>query len=145
MNIYPNNLSGLEILLKRAAGELPNPSMFETIPMKLAQIEKGRVTIEAMAHEHHLNPAGNAHGGFIASVMDSVMSASIRSILENGADLTTIELNVKYMKPVPPKLKIIAEGKLVKASKQIGVAEGFLRDESGSLYAFATTSCMIFR
>ena len=145
MKIDIKNLSGLEILKKRAAGELPNPSMFKTIPMEILIVEKGHAVFEAVAGDLHLNPAGTVHGGFIATVMDSVMSASIRSVLDAGSDLTTMEINVKYLKPVPHGVKLIADAQLINTTKRVGVAEGTLKDEAGNLYAFATTSCMIFR
>jgi len=139
------NLTGMEFLRKRAAGELPNPSMSITVPMKITLIETNRVIMEAQGDERHLNPSNTIHGGFIATVLDSVMSASIRTILKAGEDLTTMEINVKYLKPVLPGVELFAEGRVINISNRIGTAEGTLKNDAGELLAFATTSCMIFR
>jgi uncharacterized protein (TIGR00369 family) len=138
-------LTGIEYLRKRRSGEIPEPSMSETIPMKITHIEPGRVLIEAEGGERHLNPSNTLHGGFIAAVMDSVMAASVRTTLGAGEDLTTIEINIKYLKPALPGVKLIAEGRLVNTSNRIGTAEGTLKNEAGELFAFATITCMIFR
>ncbi|MCL1911338.1 MAG: PaaI family thioesterase [Leptospirales bacterium] len=139
------NLNGIEYLQKRVTGELPEPSMNVTVPIKITLVEAGRVLMEAIGGGKHLNPANTIHGGFIATVMDSVMAASIRTTLKAGEDLTTIEINVKYLRPALPETKLFAEGRLVNVSRRIGTAEGTLKNDAGELLAFATISCMIFR
>ena len=139
------NLDGIEYLRKRISGELPEPPMLVTVPTRIIHVETGRVIMETIGDDRHLNPASTIHGGFIATVMDSVMAASIRTILKAGEDLTTIEINVKYLKPALPGIKLFAEGNLVNVTKRIGTAEGALKNDAGELLAFATISCMIFR
>ena len=138
-------LTGIEYLNKRASGELPEPSMSRTVPIKMILIEEGRVVMEAMGDDRHLNPSNTIHGGFIATIMDSVMSATIRTMLKAGEDLTTIEINVKYLKPALPGVKLLAEGRLINTSRRIGTAEATMKNDAGELLAFATISCMIFR
>ena len=138
-------LSGLEILQRIARGEIPHPTIAETIPMKFAFAEEGHVIFEAMANEKHINPMGGVHGGFIATVMDSVTGCAVHSVLEAGVPFGTIELNVKMVRPVPSHTKLIAEGTLINISRSLGVSEGTLKDEAGKLYAHATSTCMIIR
>ena len=138
-------LSGLEILQGIANGDIPHPTIAETIPMTFAFAEKGHVVFEAMANEKHINPMGGVHGGFIATVMDSVTGCAVHSMLEAGIPFGTIELNVKMVRPVPLHTKLIAEGRLINISRSLGVSEGTLKDEAGKLYAHATTTCMIIR
>ncbi|WP_316248489.1 hotdog family protein [Cupriavidus campinensis] len=37
-----------------------------------------------------------------------------------------------------------AEGNVVSLTNQIGIAEGRLTDAQGKLYAYATTTCLLF-
>jgi acyl-coenzyme A thioesterase PaaI-like protein len=37
-----------------------------------------------------------------------------------------------------------AEGKVVNVGGQVGIAEARLTDADGKLYAFATTTCLVF-
>ncbi|WVM91573.1 PaaI family thioesterase [Halopseudomonas pachastrellae] len=44
--------------------------------MQVKLAEEGRVVFEATADESHTNPLGGVHGGFAATVMDSVTGCS---------------------------------------------------------------------
>ncbi|MFT5220511.1 MAG: hypothetical protein ACI9LO_002685 [Planctomycetota bacterium] len=138
-------MSGLEMLRAIINGELPHPSIAATIPMVFVEADAGRVLFEARAGERHLNPLGGVHGGFIATVLDSVTGCAVHSMLEAGVDYATIDLNVKMLRPVPRDSRLIAEAKVINISKSLGVSEGTLKDENGKLLAHATCSCLIKR
>jgi len=138
-------MSGLEIIQAIIEERLPHPSIAETIPMKFLEAEEGRVLFEATASEQHMNPMGGTHGGFASTVMDSVTGCAVHTMLEPGATYGTIDLVVRMVRPVPLNIRLIAEGKIVNISRSLGVSEGALKDESGKLYAHATSSCMIKR
>ncbi len=49
------------------------------------------------------------------------------------------------MRPLTGKTgPIRAEGKVVSLTTQIGIAEGRIVDTRGKLYAYATTTCLVF-
>lgn len=138
-------MTGLEGLQAMVTGDVPQPSMSKVIPHTGVFAEHGRVVFEAIADERHLNPLGAVHGGFLATVMDSVTACAIYSALDGATAYSTIELNVKMMRPVPLNTPLIAEGKLINLSKSLGIAEGTLKDSEGKLYGHATATCMIKR
>lgn len=135
--------SGLQIMQAMAQGEIPHPSITETMPMKCSLAEKGRVVFEVKADARHLNPLGGIHGGFAATVLDSVTGCVVHTMLEAGVGYATVDLNVKMLKPVPINTELIAEGLIIKVSASLGVSEGTLKDENGNLYAHSTATCMI--
>lgn len=143
MNIH--QLSGYEILGKVKEGALPHPSMAATIPMKIVAVEKGMVEFEALAGDQHLNPMGGVHGGFAATVLDSVTGCTIHSTLAAGESYTTVDLNIKMLKPVPRAKALRARGRVINISKRIGISDATLTDAEGNIYAHATSTCMIFR
>lgn len=138
-------MSGLEVMQAMIEGKIPPPSMTKTIPMKCIAAEYGRVTFEATADDRHLNPMGGVHGGFAATVLDSVTGCVVHSALEPGVNYGTIELNVKMLKAIPLNTRLIAEGHIINISKSLGISEATLKDGAGKIYAFATATCMIFR
>lgn len=138
-------LNGLEYMQAVVAGVIDKPAMAETVPMQCTAAESGGVRFTARADSRHLNRAGNVHGGFTATVMDSITSCALRTVLEAGAGFVTIELNVKMLKPVPRDVELVGEGKLIHASKRLGSAEGRLLDDRGNLCAHATATFMISR
>jgi len=137
------NLTGLEILQAMIRGEIPTPSMCSTLPMQLVEVEKGRVVFHASANEKHLNPMGGVHGGFAATVLDSVTGCVIHSMLEVGVGYGTIDLSIKMTRPIPRDEVIIAEGTIVNISKSLGISEAKLKNKEGKLLATATATCMI--
>ena len=138
-------LTGLEYMQQVVAGAIPMPAMAETVPMKCTAASPGAVTFHARADQRHLNRANNVHGGFTATVMDSVTSCALRTGLEAGVGFVTIELNVKLLKPVPRDTDLRAEGKLINVSKRLGVSEARLFDDQNRLCAHATATFMLSR
>ena len=149
MSVQPmqnhNTLTGLEYMQAVVAKKIPMPPMAETIPMQCIAAEAGMVTFSARADDRHLNRANNVHGGFTATVMDSVTSCALRTALEAGAGFVTIELNVKMLRPVPSHVDLRAEGKLINVSRRLGTAEARLFDDKGKLCAHSTATFVVSR
>ncbi len=147
MSAEPNrdSLSGLEFMQAIVEEKIPMPAMAQTIPMKCIAAESGAVTFWARADGRHTNRSDNIHGGFAATVMDSVASCALRTLLEPGARFVTIELNVKLLRPVPRDTDLRGEGKAIHVSRQLGVSEARLFDAAGKLCAHCTATFVITR
>ena len=134
-------MTGLELMQAMLDGKLPPPSISTTIPMQGVAVESGN----ARADERHLNPLGAVHGGFAATVMDTVTGCAVHTLLGAGEGYGTIDLNVKMTRPVPRDVDLVAEGKVINLSRSLAVSEGTLKDAEGKLYAHATATCMLMR
>lgn len=141
----PQSMSGLEFLQASFSGALPRASIAETMGMKSADVEKGKFTLRAVADARHLNPMGGVHGGFAATVLDSVTACAVHSMLEAGVGYATVDLNIKMLRPVPLNEELLAEGVAIHVSRTIGVAEGRLTTADGKLLATAAATCVIRR
>src|SRR5262249_28422567 len=139
------DLTGLEIIQAFVEGRVPGPSIMETIPMRFAEVQKGQVRFHARADHRHLNPMGGVHGGFAATVLDSVTGCAVHTMLDKGVSYGTVDLNVKMLRPVPRDVDLIAEAKVIHLSRSLGVSEGTLKTEDGKLLAHATASCFVRR
>jgi uncharacterized protein (TIGR00369 family) len=126
-------------------GTFPHPSMADTIPMRAVEAGPGYVKFTVRADGRHLNPLGGVHGGFAATVLDSVTGCALHTLLDTGVGYGTVDLNVKMLRAVPRDRELVAEGKVIHVSKSLGVAEGSLRDADGTLLAHATCTCAILR
>ncbi|CAH0442593.1 hypothetical protein LMG9673_03408 [Ralstonia pseudosolanacearum] len=124
--MHPSQPSGRQWLRAMARGELPRASISDTIPMTLASIDAGSVRFTARADKRHLNPLGGVHGGFAATVPDSVTGYAIHSMLEAGVGYGTVDLNVKRVQAVPVDTPLVAEGRVLHVSRTIDVSEGTL-------------------
>ncbi len=141
----PMEMTGLEFLQAMIKGHIPPASISKTIPMQPTEISEGSVTFQAQADHNHLNPLGGVHGGFAATVLDSVTGCAVHTMLPAGVGYGTIDLNVKMCRPIPQNQALIATGKVINLSKNLGISEGKIIDEEGKLYAYATATCMIIR
>ena len=139
------NMSGLELLSAMVDGGLPPPSISETIPMKMDVIEKGNVKFIVKADSRHLNPVGGVHGGFAATVLDSVTGCAVHSTLDAGVGFGTVDLNIKMMRPIPINTQLFAVGRVINISRNLAVSEGDIKDAEGKIYAHATCTCSIIR
>lgn len=140
-----SSMSGLEQMSLFVAGKVPPPSMAVTMNTEVAEVRYGEVVMHCKAGEGHLNPMGGVHGGFAATVLDSVTGCAVHSALMSGASYGTVDLSVKLVRPIPIGKRLRAEGRLMNLSKSVAIAEGRILDETGKLYAHATCTCMILR
>lgn len=138
-------IDGLKLLKGMISGIYPPPPMASTIPMGIVMAEPGKIVFTARAGKQHLNPLGGVHGGFAATVLDSVTGCAIHTMLDSGVGYATVDLNIKMLRPVPIDTELTATGKVINISTSIGVSEGVLEDSSGKIYAHATATCMILR
>ena len=141
----PAIMTGLELMQAMLDGTIPPPGISITVPMQGVAVESGKVVFQARADERHLNPLGAVHGGFAATVMDTVTGCAVHTLLAAGEGYGTIDLNVKMMRPVPRNVDLVAEGNVINMSRSLAVSEGTLKDAEGKLYAHATATCMLMR
>jgi uncharacterized protein (TIGR00369 family) len=64
--------------------------------------------------------------------------------LEAGETFTTVELKINFLKPVW-SARLTAVGEVIKGGRTIALTECRITDESGSLVAYATSTCMTLR
>ena len=138
-------LSGLEYLRKIAHGDLPMAPISVLMNVTGAEVGEGQMVFTAQPLECHYNPIGLVHGGFAATLLDSVMACAIHSRLPQGQAYTTLDLNTHYVRAITLETgPVRAEGKVVHLGARMATAEGRVIDAQGRLYAHATTTCMVF-
>jgi uncharacterized protein (TIGR00369 family) len=138
-------LSGLEILRRMIAGELPPPPFAITMDIEGAEADEGRVVFVGRPREAFLNPLGTIHGGWIATILDSAMACAVHSTLEAGRMYTTTSMTVNYVRPLGPSADAVrCEGTVTYRGARLATAEGKLFDARGRLIAHGSETCMIF-
>jgi uncharacterized protein (TIGR00369 family) len=138
-------LTGLEFLRAMMEGHIPRASIAETVPMKPVEVASGYIKFSCKADKRHINPLGGVHGGFAATVLDSVTGCAVHTMLEAGVGYGTIDLDIKMLRPVPLEKELWAEGRVTHLSRKLGISAGTLKDSEGNLYALATATCMLYR
>jgi len=126
------------------AGDVEPPPVAKLVGFAMTDVEPGRAVFEMDVGPQHSSPLGTVHGGIVCDLVDAAMGCSHASLLEEGETFTTLELKINFMKPVW-RGHLVAEGKVIKSGRTIGLVEGRVTDESGSLIAYATSTCMTLR
>jgi len=138
------NLSGIDFLRGVRDGTIQPAPIQELIGMKLVEVDPGRAVWEVVPGEQHYNPIGTVHAGIAATLLDSAMACAVHSSIPLGKGYTTLEFKINMVRAVTIKSGVLrAIGKVVHGGKTTATAEGRLEDASGTLYAHATTTCII--
>jgi uncharacterized protein (TIGR00369 family) len=136
--------TGVELIQAIFDGRLPQPGAAVTLGMEGVSAEAGRVVFALEPGPEHGNPMGTTHGGVLATMLDSAMTCAVQSRLPAGVWATTLELSVRFLKPIPPGVgRVQAEGTAVQVGGRVGTAEGRLTGPDGTLYATAATTCLV--
>jgi uncharacterized protein (TIGR00369 family) len=93
----------------------------------------------------HYNPIGSVHGGYAATMLDSVMGLAVHSMLPAGSGYTTLEVKVSFIRGMTKDTgQVRSEGRILNVGRRAASAEARITDAKGRLLAHATTTCLIF-
>jgi uncharacterized protein (TIGR00369 family) len=137
--------TGLEVMQAMMNAELPYAAIARTLDFTIVEVSAGHAVFQGTPLAQHLNPLGTVHGGWIATLLDSALGCSVHTMMPAGRGYTTAELSVNYVKAVTPRVqRVRAEGKVIHCGRQLATAEARLVGPDGTLYAHATTTCLVF-
>lgn len=138
-------LSGLEMMQAMLRGELPYPTIAQTLDFTIIEVTPGHAVFQGSPGPAHLNPMGTVHGGWFATLLDSAVGCAVHTRMAPGQGYTTAELSVNIVRALTPKVsRVRAEGRVIHCGRQLATAEARLVGPDGTLYAHATTTCLVF-
>ncbi len=137
-------LNGLDAMRALRDGLVPPPPIAETMGFTPVAVEPGTVTFECRPGLEHYNPIGAVHGGYACTVLDTVTGCAAHTTLEAGRGYTSIEITVKYLRPITADLGVLtAVGTVTKPGRRVIFAEGTILDAAGRLLATASSSLLV--
>ena len=137
--------TGLQVMQGLLAGELPHAHMAKTLDFMMVEVAPGLAIFQGTPGVQHLNPLGTVHGGWFASLLDSALGCAVHTLMPPGRGYTTADLSVKLVKAITPKVqRVRAIAKVLHCGRQLATAEAQLVGPDGTLYAHASTACLVF-
>ncbi len=137
--------SGLEIMQAMLRGELPYPPIARTLNFTIMAVGPGTAVFQGTPMLEHYNPLGSVHGGWFATLLDSALGCAVQTMMPPGRSYTTAELGVNLVKAITTRVpRVRAEGRVLHCGRQLATAEARLVGPDGSLYAHASTTCLVF-
>lgn len=139
-------MTGVEYITEMSRGNIPPPPIFNILGMRgIRTVERGRVTFGTHIGAWQMNTSGVIHGGLTATLVDSALGCAVHTTMPDGMAYTTSELNVNFVKAIPPTLgELFAEATSIHTGSRIATADCRVTDKAGKLYAHATTTCLMF-
>ena len=98
--------------------------------------QSGQACYQLEVGEDHLNRRRVAHGGVVASLLDTALGGAVVSAIEKEEWCGTLQLSVQFRDPVLPGT-VTAEGRMARRGRTAAFAEGEIRDQAGKILATA--------
>lgn len=111
-----------------------------TLGLELKEVSPGSAVFEAEVRPGLLQN-NILHGGVLASIVDSACAVAALSMVFPASYATTINLQIAYLKPVLAG-RFRAEGRCLRAGKNILFCEASVFDERNTLVCTATSQLM---
>jgi uncharacterized protein (TIGR00369 family) len=110
--------------------------------MQISEIGWGTARFDMRAAEFRLQPFGVAHGGNVATLIDSACFWACFLAMDSEEDgLTSVDLKLNYL--ASSKVEAMScMGKLIKSGKTLSYAEAEARGADGRLLAHGTSTLM---
>ncbi|MFL6814797.1 MAG: PaaI family thioesterase [Bradyrhizobium sp.] len=139
------SMAGLDFVRAIFDGSLPAPPIMQTIEPFDSSAEPGLVVVHSIPGFRHYNPIGSVHGGYAATLLDSVMGLAIHTMLPPGSGYTTLEFKISFIKGMTDDSgPVRSEGRILSVGRRAATAEARITDAKGRLLAHATTTCLVF-
>jgi len=118
---------------------LENVPFAKLLGIEIASIEPGHAVLSMEIKEELKRNGGIAHGGAIATLIDSAMAMAIVPLLAEGEHTTTVDLTIHYMRPLNHGTARAA-ARVVRAGRRILTVSAELFDENEKLAATALST-----
>ena len=110
---------------------------FKTLGFKIIEIKEGYAHFE-LEFRDYLTQNGVIHGGVLASMIDSTCACAAFSLVYPKGWVTTIDLQVSYLKPVSKGI-LTAKAKCLRSGKFIAFCESKIYNDKGELICLGTS------
>src|SRR5258708_38341048 len=139
------SMTALDFVRAFFEGKFPAPPIMQTIEPYDQTAEPGHVVMYRVPGFRHYNRIGSVHGGYAATLLDSVMGLAVHTELPVGSGYTTLEFKISFIKGMTKDTgPVRSEGKTLSVGRRAATAEARITDSKGRLLAHATTTCLVF-
>lgn len=107
----------------------------ELLDYRMEKSDTGLTVLSWEVPEVLLNPAGIAHGGFLAAILDDAAGMAVASAFPRWVPQLTVHLEVDYLAPVLPGIVHRVEGEVVRHGRSSSLGDARILDPDGRLCA----------
>ena len=111
------------------------------LQMRFFETEDGKTVAHFIARNEHQSYPGRLHGGIIAAITDETIGRALL-FYEPDAFGVTVELNIKYKKPVPLNEKLLVVGEVTRNTRLLFEGRAQILLPNGDVAAECTAKYM---
>jgi len=112
-----------------------------TLGIRLSAMGPDFCQMEVTVDERHLNFYGGAHGGLLATLVDTVCFFA-EPLLPAGRQLTTSQLSVNYLRPVARADHLVARSKILHLGRRTVHVDVSIVNQHGALVVHGTATLL---
>jgi len=116
--------------------------LLRTLGIRLTEVGERHAVMEVDVADVHRNYYGGAHGGLIATLVDTVCFFP-RPLIPSGLRLTTTGLTVAYIRPAKVGDHLVARSELLHVGRRTASLAARVTDGAGRLVAHGTATLMV--
>jgi uncharacterized protein (TIGR00369 family) len=120
-------------------------NLFRTLGVQVEGVAPDRAELAMTAHEDLLQGAGVLAGGVLATLLDEAMAHVVLANLGQGEHTATVELSVRYLRPVAAGDRLRAVAKVLKPGRRVFSVEAWVERQDGGVAAKAAASFLVVR
>jgi uncharacterized protein (TIGR00369 family) len=138
-----DELSGLEVLRRQLADELPSPALHRLFGIRPTAVGDGTATVAMPATEWLNSPARRLQGGTIAMLADFAMLVAAETTRPAGVALAGLDLKVNFVRPgAADGSDLVARAEVVHRGRTIAITRAEVVNAEGKPVVLATGSSM---
>ena len=107
--------------------------------IEVDSVEPGHAVLSMKLRPDLMRNNGIAHGGAIATLIDSAMAIAIMAQLAEGERTVTVDLTIHYLRPISEGTAR-ASARVVRAGRRVITVSAELFDDGGKLAATAIST-----
>ncbi len=119
--------------------------MLDLLQFSITAVGDGTATVTAVPQRKFDNYMGRMHGGYVATLIDTVMGRAVMSKLVDGTGFGTIDLNIKFVRKIDVETGLLtATATVVHAGRTMLTAEARVVDATGKLCAHGSGTFLVY-
>jgi len=114
----------------------------KTLGVSVQEIAERHAEMTVTIDDRHLNYMGTVHGGLISALVDTVCFFP-KPLIPSGLKLTTVDLNVSYVRPALKGDTLVARSELLHLGRRTARLTVKVTDQDHGLVAYGTATLMV--
>lgn len=114
----------------------------KTLGVSVREIAEQHAEMVVTVDDRHLNYMGTVHGGLVSALVDTVCFFP-KPLIPSGLKLTTVDLNVSYVKPALKGDTLVARSELLHLGRRTARLSVKVTDQDHGLVAYGTATLMV--